>query len=229
MPNTELAGRLQETRRKIASTAQDAGRNPDDIKLIAVSKTRTAEEVRTACEAGQRAFGENRIQEIEEKAPALPEDCEWHMIGHLQRNKVKSALDYVSWIHSVDSERLLNRIERIAAEKSRRITVLLQVNMSGEESKYGLRPEGAPRLLEKALECSQVDCKGLMTMAPFGADAAELHRVFGGLRELRDRLQAEFATPLPELSMGMTSDFETAIREGATLVRIGTAIFGPRG
>lgn len=212
----------------VAQTAIDAGREAEDVKVIAVSKTRPVDIVRQAYDAGHRAFGENRVQELEAKASVLPRDCEWHMIGHLQRNKVKAALQYAAVIHSVDSLRLLNRIEKITAQRGQPVTILLQTNVAGEESKYGVSPENTRQLLEGALRSPHIECRGLMTMAPYGSTAAALHRIFGGLRKLRDRLADEFSTALPELSMGMSSDYKIAIMEGATLVRIGTAIFGTR-
>jgi pyridoxal phosphate enzyme (YggS family) len=184
--------------------------------------------VRAAYECGQRAFGENRVQELERKHHALPEDCEWHMIGHLQSNKARIAVQNARWIHSVDSLSLIKRLDRIAAEENAAPNFLVQVNVSGEESKYGVSPEKVPRLLEGASACGSACCRGLMTMAPFGAPSVDLHRIFGDLRRLRDRLSAEFGLELPELSMGMTADFAEAIAEGATMVRIGTAVFGPR-
>ena len=228
MSKTEIGARLQQIEQRIDNAAASVGRDPEEIKLVAVSKTLPAETVVQAYKAGQRCFGENRVQELEDKASALPDDCEWHMIGHLQRNKVKTALEHASLIHSVDSERLLNKIERVAAEQERCVSILLEVNVAGEESKFGASAESTANLLRVALGCEHVHCKGLMTMAPFGADEDELRKVFGGLRRLRDQLQDEFQIELPELSMGMSSDFEAAIREGATMVRIGTAIFGTR-
>ncbi|MFO7821044.1 MAG: YggS family pyridoxal phosphate-dependent enzyme [Lentisphaeria bacterium] len=226
--SNNIADRLKQVREDVASIAEAAGRKAENVKLVAVSKTRPLSAVQEAYDAGQRLFGENRVQEIVQKAPAMPADCEWHMIGHLQRNKAKSAIEFAGCIHSVDSMKLSNRIERLAAERDQSIRILLETNMSGEESKQGVCPEAIRDVLESVLECGYLNCQGLMTMAPLGCGEAELRRVFGGLRTLRDQLAKEFGVALPELSMGMSGDYEAAIREGATLVRIGTAIFGPR-
>jgi pyridoxal phosphate enzyme (YggS family) len=224
----EIPNRLEQVRRRIAESAVRAGRAPESVRLIAVSKHHPAEAVRAAYAAGQRLFGENRPQELRDKRPLLPADCEWHLIGHLQGNKARLAVQAAAWIHSVNSAELLQRLNRIAGEEAKCPVVLLEVNVSGEASKSGASPDAARGLLEEALRSPHLDCRGLMTMAPYDAPEAELRRVFGGLRELRDRLAAEFGTPLPELSMGMSDDFGIAIEEGATLVRVGTAIFGGR-
>ncbi len=225
---SEIPNRLGEVRRRIAEAAARSGRAPESVRLVAVSKNHAADAVRAAYAAGQRLFGENRLQELRGKRPLLPADCEWHMIGHLQGNKARLAVQEASWIHSASSAELLRRLGRIAGEEARRPSVLLEVNVSGEASKSGAAPEAARELLEEALRSPHLECRGLMTMAPYDAPESELRRVFGGLRELRDRLAAEFGVPLPELSMGMSDDFATAIEEGATLVRVGTAIFGER-
>lgn len=224
----EIAESLAAIRSRVASAARQAGRNPSSVKLLAVSKTFPAEAVAEAYAAGQRCFGENRVQELEAKAPALPTEIEWHQIGHLQANKVRGALKFASWIHAVDSLPLLQRIERLATELDAHPKLLLEVNVSGEESKFGLRPEEVASLLEWLPSDAPAPVVGLMTMAPFDVPEATLHEVFGGLRQLRDRLQQETGHALPELSMGMSGDFEVAIQEGATIVRVGSAIFGTR-
>ena len=223
-----VARNLDELEERIARAAEGAGRSPSDIRIVAVSKTVDADHVREAYEWGQRAFGENRVQELTRKAPLLPEDCEWHMIGHLQRNKVRPALQNAAWIHSADSTALIERIERIAEDEDVTPRILLQLNVSGEESKYGIPPDKAPELLETALNCRRLECRGLMTMAPYECPEKRLHEIFAALRTQRDRLARNFDCSLAELSMGMSGDFETAIAEGATLVRIGTAVFGNR-
>ena len=222
-----IAEQLREVRDNVAAAAQAAGRSAADVKLLAVSKTFPAEDILTAYEAGQREFGENRVQELAEKAPKLPADCVWHLIGHLQQNKVRQALQYAAWIHSVDSSELFSRINRIAAELAVVPRILLEVNVSGEESKFGLRPDDVEEVVAKNLE-GPASCVGLMTVAPALASEAELHKIFEGLRNLRDKIQSNLKTSLPELSMGMSGDFEIAIAEGATIVRIGSAIFGHR-
>ena len=228
MANSELGKALADVRAAVAAAARQAGRDPASVRLLAVSKTVSADAVREACALGQRCFGENRVQELADKAAALPADIEWHLIGHLQANKVRLAVRSAAWIHSVDSAALLERIERIAVEEVRRPVVLLQVNISGEETKSGVAPAELPELARLATLCHAVDWRGLMTLAPYGAPEAELHRIFGGLRRWRDDLEQSLGRPLPELSMGMSGDYGVAIAEGATLVRIGTAIFGER-
>jgi pyridoxal phosphate enzyme (YggS family) len=224
-----IAENLRRIREEIEGIAVGSGRKSDSVRLLAVSKTRTLGEIEEARDAGQLAFGENRVQELEEKAPALPRDIEWHLIGHLQSNKAAKALRLAAWIHSVDSVSLLQRLDRLAGELEARPYILLEINVSGESSKFGVKEEDAmAELAEAAASCRNLHWKGLMTMAPFDADEATLHRVFGGLRNLRDTWSARHGIPLSELSMGMSSDYAAAIREGATIVRIGSALFGHR-
>lgn len=225
----QIAENLAAIRSRVTLAAQKSGRNPADVKLLAVSKTFPAQAVAEAYDAGgQRCFGENRVQELEAKVPALPPDIEWHLIGHLQANKVRNALKFSSFIHAVDSLALLQRIERLAAEMDAHPRLLLEVNISGEESKFGLRPAEVAPLLQWLPADAPAPVIGLMTMAPFDVPEATLHEVFGGLRNLRDQLQRQTGHALPELSMGMSGDFEAAIAEGATIVRVGSAIFGTR-
>ena len=228
MSNPDIATRLETVRLQIRAAALAAGRDAASVRLVAVSKTVAEEAVRCALAAGQRDFGENQVQELCRKAALLPSDCTWHLIGHLQGNKVRQAVRLAAWIHTVDSVALLERIERLAAAEGRRPNVLLQVNISGETGKFGAAPEAVEAILGRALTCTHLTCCGLMTMAPFGATEVQLRQVFGGLRRCRDHLQNRCGAVLPELSMGMSGDFASAIREGATLVRLGTAIFGPR-
>ncbi len=226
---SQLVANLTSVRESVAQAAVAAGRSPESVRLLAVSKTFPAADVLEAySQGGQLCFGENRVQELESKAPVLPTEIEWHLIGHLQNNKVRAALKFASWIHSVDKPELLNRIEKIAAELSVHPKLLLEVNISGEASKFGLRPEEVSQLLAELPADAPAPVVGLMTMAPLDATDAELHQVFGGLRELRDSLEREHKIQLPELSMGMSGDYHIAIAEGATIVRVGTAIFGHR-
>lgn len=213
---------------RVAAAAQACGRAPGDVELLAVSKTFPASAIQELYEAGVRRFGENRVAELAEKAAVLPADIEWHLIGQLQSNKVRKAVQLASVIHSVDSLPLLERIDRIAGEENRHPVVLLEVNVSGEASKSGCTPEALCSLAETAVKCRNLEFRGLMTMAPAGAQEAELERVFRGLAGLRDGLEERLHCSLPLLSMGMSGDFETAIRCGSTLVRIGSAIFGRR-
>lgn len=218
---------LERVKTRMAAAAQRSARPIEQIKLLAVSKTIAAERILEAYEAGQRHFAENRVQELCAKTTVLPENINWHLIGHLQQNKVRAALQSNAIIHSVDSMKLLQRIKRIAEELQSKATVLLEVNISGEDSKFGLEPEQVEPLLEICQE-GAVKCLGLMTIAPYQAEEKELHRIFAALRELRDQLQQNCGLSLPELSMGMSGDFEAAIAEGATMLRIGSAIFGER-
>ncbi len=219
---------LSEVRAEIEQAAREAGRNPQTVQLVAVSKTFPAAAIATAYAANQRLFGENRVQELADKAQSLPKDIQWHMIGHLQSNKVAKVVEWADYIHAVDSLKLLQRIERLAAEKKRCPKILLEINISGEESKFGLTPAEVAPLVEAAQNCRHLELVGLMTMAPFGAAPDTLHHIFGSLRQLRDQLAARFKIELPELSMGMSADYHIAIAEGATLVRVGSAIFGKR-
>ncbi len=224
-----IARNLSEVREAVADEARKASRAADSVRLLAVSKTFPAEDVKEAYDAGQRMFGENRVQELEAKAPLLPADIEWHLIGHLQSNKAAKAVEYASWIHSVDSGKLLERIAKAAEQCGKTVNVLLEVNISGEASKFGLRDYGEIReIAAGALKMRNLRLRGLMTMAEFDASEARLHETFAGLRAMRDRLERDLSVQLPELSMGMSSDYPAAIAEGATIVRIGTAIFGRR-
>ena len=224
---TMIAENIQKIHERIANALAKANRPADAARLLAVSKTFPVETIREAYEAGQRCFGENRVQELVEKAPKLPQDITWHVIGHLQQNKVRQALQHAAWIHSVDSSDLFARINRIAEGLNVQPTILLEVNVSGEESKFGLRPDDVEAVVERNLG-GPACCAGLMTVAPALATETELHRIFADLRNLRDKIQSNLKTPLPELSMGMSGDFEIAIAEGATIVRVGSAIFGHR-
>ncbi len=216
----------------VRRAAEEAGRDPAGVRLLAVSKTFPAADIQQVYEGtGQLAFGENRVQELKEKSPVLPKEIQWHLIGHLQQNKVRAALEHAQWIHGIDTPRLFLRIQEVASEMRVAPKLLLEVNVSGEESKFGFTPqvvrEFAHTLAARGTAL-QAPLVGLMTMAPLGADDDCLTRTFAGLRGLRDEIQDILGTPLPELSMGMSGDYPAAIREGATIVRIGTAIFGHR-
>ena len=225
-----IADNIAQIRAKIAEYAVAGGRSADAVRLLAVSKTFPAADIAEAREtANQFMFGENRVQELVEKAPVLPDDIQWHIIGHLQSNKAAKAAELAHWVHSVDSEKLLNKLQAGAEAANRTLNILLEVNWTGEESKSGIRSaDEALRLAEKAMFCKNLNLRGLMTMAEFDATEARLRETFSGVRELRDRMERELGQTLPELSMGMSGDFREAILEGATIVRIGTAIFGRR-
>jgi len=213
---------------RIAAACAKAGRKPDEVEILGVTKTHGPEVVREAWEAGIRRFGENKVQEAAWKIPECVSGPEWHLIGHLQRNKVRAALELFSVIHSVDSARLLEQIEHVAEESGHRPEILLEVNVSGEASKDGLRPEQVPEVIECALGCRNVTLTGLMTMAPFCPDPEGARPVFAKLRECRDRWEKQFGIGLPNLSMGMSNDYLAAVEEGATWIRLGTVLFGSR-
>jgi len=210
---------------RLRAAAATNGHDPERLRIVAVTKSWPVEVARAALDAGLTILGENRVQEAELKVAALP-NAEWHFIGRLQSNKARRAIRAFAVIHSVDSLELLRRVDALAAEEGRDTRVMLQVNVSGEESKAGMT---ADRLAAAGLE-QPVGTRliGLMTMAPLGASHDEARAVFGRLRELRDRVEQATGIGLPELSMGMTADADAAAAEGATLVRIGTALFGPR-
>jgi pyridoxal phosphate enzyme (YggS family) len=224
----ETATRLAQVRERMADAARKSGRTADQIELVAVSKTHAAEKVQAAIEAGQMLFGESRVQEARVKIPLLPSRLRWHFIGHLQKNKIRHALPLFELFHGIDSLALAQEMERIADEEGMRPRILLEVNVAGEASKHGFSPEALRRDLEAALSLGRLTIEGLMTLPPLAPEAEASRRYFVALRELRDRLEADFDLRLPQLSMGMSGDFPIAIEEGATLVRVGTAIFGER-
>ncbi len=227
-----LRARLAEVRRRIDASARRAARSPEEVTLVAVTKTHGAETLRLAALAGASDFGENRVQEAEEKISLLGRAiARWHLIGHLQSNKARRAVRLFDLIHSVDSVALVERLERLCVEEQReRLDVLVQVDLAGEASKTGATEEELPRLVERLQTCERLRLKGLMTLPPFYDDAERVRPIFRRLRELRDALnkQSAFGSEAGELSMGMSNDYEVAIEEGATLVRVGTAIFGAR-
>jgi pyridoxal phosphate enzyme (YggS family) len=228
------AENLARVRERIAAAAHRAARSPDDIALMAVTKTFGPDAVRAAYDAGQRLFGENRVQEFAEKAPALRDlsDADFHMIGHLQTNKAGKAVEVFSAVDSVDSLRLAEKLNAAAASASKRIPVLIELNLGGEESKSGLNPVSLDfgALLESAARLDHLEFRGLMTVPPFTADPEGSRPFFRRLREIRDNIARRnlSAIRLDTLSMGMSHDFEVAIEEGSTCVRLGSAIFGER-
>ena len=219
---------LAEVQQRIVAACSRAGRKPDEVEVIGVTKTFGPEVVTEAWQAGLRKLGENRVQEGAAKMPLCPSGPEWHLIGHLQRNKVRAALEFFPVIHAVDSIKLLEQIDRVADEAGCQPRILLEVNVSGEASKFGLKPEDVAAVVEKTLQARSVTLIGLMTMAPYFPDPQQARPVFARLRELRDRLQRDLGVGLPQLSMGMSNDFEAAVEEGATWVRLGTLLFGHR-
>ena len=243
-----IAGNIAHIRERIVAAAARAGRNPSEIALMAVSKTMPADRIREAFEAGQRLFGENRVQEFQAKHAELSaasptvasaavcnvfeiDRAEFHLIGHLQSNKAAKAVELFHSVDSVDSLRLAERLDAAAAKLGKTLRVLAEVNVGGEQEKSGIAPD-SPELLEilrAASRLRNLEFRGLMTIPPFTENPEGARPYFRRLRELRDRLSAETGIALPELSMGMSHDFEIAVEEGSTCVRIGTAIFGERG
>jgi PLP dependent protein len=219
---------LARVREQIAIAAARAGRAAEEIELVAVSKLHAAEKVRAAAEAGQQLFGESRVQEARAKIPLLPSRLRWHFIGHLQKNKIRHALPLFELFHGVDSLALAEEMHRIADDEGMQPRVLLEVNLAGEASKHGFAPDALRRDLEPALSLGRLTIEGLMTIPPLAPEPEASRPFFVALRELRDQLETEFKIGLPQLSMGMSGDFPIAIEEGATLVRVGTAIFGER-
>ena len=221
--------RFAAVRQKIAAAAAVVGRSPDEIELVAVSKTQSPETIRRAVEeAGQTLFGESRLQEARAKQPLLPGRLRWHFIGHLQKNKIRAALPHFELFHGIDSLDLARQFQRIAAEEGLRPAVLLEVNLAAEASKFGFPPETLTSQLEELLSLDRLSIEGLMCIPPPGATPEHSRHFFVQLRELRDRLQDTARVGLPHLSMGMSNDYEVAVQEGATFVRVGTALFGER-
>ncbi|HEV2045984.1 MAG TPA: YggS family pyridoxal phosphate-dependent enzyme [Chthoniobacterales bacterium] len=223
-----ISENLERVREQIAQAAAKAGREVNEIELVAISKTHDAEKVREVVEAGQSLFGESRVQEARVKIPELPSNLRWHFVGHLQKNKIRHALPLFEMIHSVDSLELAQDMNRIAEEEGLHPRVLLEVNVAGEGSKFGFQPDTLREQMESLLALSRLSILGLMTIPPLAEDAEASRKFFVKLRDLRDQLQKEFHVDLAQLSMGMTQDFPIAVEEGATLVRVGTAIFGER-
>lgn len=227
---TLIKTNLQEVRNKVAQAALKAGRKPEDIQIIAVTKTVDIPQMEEAIEAGITAIGENRVQEIRKKYPLLQKEVDWHLIGHLQTNKVKYIIDKVKLIHSVDRLSLANEISKRATKKGLTMSVLVQVNVAEEETKFGLKVEQVIPFIKEIVELEGIKVEGLMTMAPLVDDPEEVRFVFKELKLLAERIKQESipGVEMKHLSMGMTNDFEVAVEEGATLIRVGTGIFGKR-
>lgn len=224
-----LRDRASRVLERIGAAAARARRNPETVRLIAVSKTQAADRIGEALAAGLSAFGENYLQEAEGKIAAHP-GAEWHFIGHLQGNKVKKAVSLFSWIHTVDSAGLMIDVSRRAAEAGRVVPVLIEVNLAGEAGKAGVPPEGLPALVDAAEGLAGIRLRGLMAIPPMSDDPEASRPYFARLRELLERqaVRKGAGAEMTELSMGMSNDYEAAIEEGATMVRVGTAIFGSR-
>ena len=225
-----LADNLATVQKNIEQACLKAGRDPKEVTLVAVSKTKPVEMLQEAYDAGARVFGENKVQEIMDKYDRLPSDIQWHMIGHLQRNKVKYIAGKVALIHSVDSLRLAKTISEEAVKHNCEIQILIEVNVAGEESKFGVSVEETLPLVEEIAKLPAIHVEGLMTIAPYVEDPEENRPVFRKLKELSVDIAAKNINNvrMAILSMGMTGDYEVAVEEGATLVRVGTGVFGER-
>ena len=225
-----LADNYRQVLNNIQDACQAVGRDPKEVTLVAVSKTKPVEMLQQVYDAGARVFGENKVQEIMDKYDHLPGDIRWQMIGHLQRNKVKYIVDKVDMIHSVDSYRLAQTIETEAAKKNVTVSVLLEVNVAEEESKFGLKMDEVLPLVQQISELPHVQVKGLMTIAPFVSNPEDNREIFRKLKKLSVDIEAKNInnTTRSVLSMGMTGDYMVAVQEGATMVRVGTGIFGER-
>jgi len=213
---------------KIKKAALKVNRNPEEIKLVAVTKTATTEQIKEAINTGVKIIGENRVQDAKEKYQILTADIEWHLIGHLQTNKTKYAVEIFNCIHSVDSIKLAQEIDKRSKQFGKKIDVLVEVNVSGEETKYGIKPEEVEPFLKEISEFPEIRVRGLMTIAPIVEDKEEVRPYFRKLRELSEEIKSKNIenVKMDYLSMGMTEDFEIAIEEGANMVRIGRGIFG---
>ncbi len=232
----QIDATLRILKARISEAAKKSGRGVDDVELVAICKGQPASSVNAAYQSGQRDFGENRVAEAREKQTELTDlsEIRWHMVGHIQSRKAKDVAPHFFMVHSIDRVKIAQRLDRFAAESGRILPILIECNTSGEASKTGWSAwqkddwPGALEDIRTIREHKNLAVRGLMTMAPWAADPAVLHSTFQGLRAFRDFLEEELLTDLPELSMGMTDDYEIAIEEGATIVRVGRAIFGPR-
>jgi len=223
-----IAANLREIQSEIAAACEKAGRPRAEVTLVAVSKTFPAESIQSAAEAGQAVFGESKLQEAEGKIAVLPEYLEWHFIGRVQRNKVRKILPLFPVIHGIDSVKLAAHVSTVAKELGLRPKLFLQVNVAGEASKGGFFPAELSAALPEILTLESIEVLGLMTIPPADEEEGQTCHWFAELRQLRDELEKKFSISLPALSMGMSGDFQLAIQEGATHVRIGSAIFGKR-
>jgi pyridoxal phosphate enzyme (YggS family) len=220
--------RLERVQREIEQACERAGRRPDDVQLLGVTKQRDPDCIEEASRYGLSCFGESRVQEARQKIALCSSTLEWHLIGHLQSNKVRDAVHLFHTIHSIDSEKLMRLLDEACDVAGKTMAVYLQVNLAGEASKSGLTPDAVERTLAISAECHRLDVLGLMTIPPFMPDPEDARPYFAQLRELSERLAAESGVRLNGLSMGMTHDFVHAIEEGSTCVRVGTALFGER-
>jgi pyridoxal phosphate enzyme (YggS family) len=224
----DLAENIESVRKRIVAACGRVGREPNSVTLLAVSKTHPPETVNEAARLGLALFGENKVQEAKAKIPLCPGRLRWHMLGHLQTNKCRDALELFEMIQSVDSFHLAEEIDKRAEQSSKRMRILLEVNAGGEASKFGYRPEQLLGDLARINQLPRLELGGLMTIPPWAPNPEKARPMFRQLRELKEKCEEILGVPLPHLSMGMSGDFEVAIEEGATIVRIGTALFGER-
>jgi pyridoxal phosphate enzyme (YggS family) len=225
---TGVKGNLTRLRERIAEAARRAGKDPDRIQQVLVTKEVPPERIREAYECGERKFGENRVQDFLDKHAALPRDIEWHFVGHLQTNKVKALLGKVRLIHSLDSLHLAREVDRRASGMGLVADILVQVNTTGEPTKHGVKPSELPALMESLGSCRSIRVRGLMTIGPLTGDERRIHDAFRTLSSLREEWARRMNADFEYLSMGMSGDFEIAIEEGANLLRIGTAVFSEK-
>lgn len=224
----DLVANLEHVRQRITAACARASRDPFSVTLLAVTKSQPPEVVSEAARLGLTLFGENKVQEAKAKIPLCPGRLRWHMIGHLQSNKCRDAVELFEMVQSVDSLHLATELNHRADQPSKTLPILIEVNVAGESQKFGYGPEQLLAELKQLNELPRLEIHGLMTVPPWTADPEKVRPVFRELRELKARCEQVLGAPLPHLSMGMSGDFEVAIEEGATLVRIGTALFGPR-
>ena len=224
----DLAANLDSIQKRMAAACDRAGREANSVTLLAVTKSHPPEVVQAAAKLGLTVFGENKVQEAKAKMPLCPGNLRWHMIGHLQSNKCRDAVELFKMIQSVDSLPLAQEINKRAEQAARTMPILLEVNVAGEASKFGYQPEQLLAELKQLNALPRIEIQGLMAVPPWSADAEKTRPHFRRLRELKERAEAVLGAPLPHLSMGMSGDFEIAIEEGATMARIGTELFGPR-
>ena len=224
----DLEAKLHDIRERIAAACARAGRDPGSVTLLPVTKSQPPEVVNAAAQLGLTRFGENKVQEAKAKIPLCSDRLRWHMIGHLQTNKCRDAVELFEMIQSVDSLHLAEEINRRADQAGKTMPALLEVNLAGEASKFGYRPEQLLADLPQLKLLSRLEIQGLMTVPPWTSDPESVRPVFRQLRDLKERCEKALGAPLPHLSMGMSGDFEVALEDGATIVRIGTALFGPR-
>jgi pyridoxal phosphate enzyme (YggS family) len=228
MSRMDLAENLERIRDRIRQACERAGRAVETVTLQAVSKNQPPENIRAAAKLGLNLFGENRVQEAKIKIGQCPGNARWHLIGHLQSNKCRDAVHFFEMIQSVDSLALAQEIDKWAAKSAKTMPILLEVNVAGESSKFGYKPETLLEELARVNDLKKLEIHGLMTIAPWSVEPEKVRPVFRRLRELKEQCEQILGAPLPHLSMGMSGDFQVAIEEGATLIRIGTALFGPR-